>query len=91
MAVTQYKPKQYTYQPIQNSAPAGQQASTENQQIRGVSDATRQKQAQYQQGYNGGYYQQNVPPQSVICPRCNGAYSANLANCPYCGLPRQNF
>ena len=51
MAVTQYKPKQYTYQPIQNSAPAGQQASTENQQIRGVSDQTRQKQAQYQQGY----------------------------------------
>ena len=57
MAVTQYKPKEYTYKPIQNSAPAGQQASTDNQQLRGVSDQTRAQQQRYQQGY--------TPSQSV--------------------------
>lgn len=51
MAVTGYQPKKYSYQQIENSAPAGQQVSTDPQQMRGVSDQTRAKQAAYQNGY----------------------------------------
>lgn len=53
MAVTGgYQPKKYNYTPLQNNAPAGQQADVSPQQARGVSDQTRAQQARYQNGYN---------------------------------------
>lgn len=54
MAVTGkvYEPKQYNYTPAQQTTPAGQQASTNPQQLRGVSDQTRAQQSRYQNGYN---------------------------------------
>ena len=52
MAVTGgYQPKKYNYTPLQNNAPAGQQADVTPQQTRGVSDQTRAQQARYQNGY----------------------------------------
>ena len=52
MAVTGYKSDRYTYNKLTNTAGNGQQVSTDNTGLRGVSSNTQQQQAKYQQGYS---------------------------------------
>ncbi len=57
-------------------------------QMRAYMMANAQPYAQVPPQYSGASYQQVT---GVTCPRCNGVYASNLASCPYCGLPRQNY
>jgi len=43
------------------------------------------------QPQGGAPYYQQQSVSGVTCPRCHGVYASNLSNCPYCGLPKQNF